>query len=58
MKKKLAYVDYWSHKNTKSGDFLRDILSENFEITNFWWKENDNIPLDQLDKFDYIFFSM
>ena len=56
MKKKLAYVDYWSHKNTKSGDFLRDILSENFEITNFWWKENDNIPLDQLDKFDYIFF--
>ena len=56
MKKKLAYVDYWSHKNTKSGDFLREILSEQFEITDIWWKENDKIPLDQLDQFDYIFF--
>ena len=56
MKKKLAYVDYWSHKNTRSGDFLREILSEKFEITNFWWKENDIIALDKLDEFEYIFF--
>jgi len=56
MKKKLAYVDYWSHKNTRSGNFLREILSEKFEITDFWWKEKDNIPLDTLDEFDYIFF--
>ena len=31
-KKRLAFVDYWSHKSTKSGDFLREILSEKFEI--------------------------
>ena len=34
-KKRLAYVDYWSHKYTKSGNFLREILSEEFEITDF-----------------------
>ena len=32
-KKRLAYIDYWSHKFTRSGDFLREILSEEFEIT-------------------------
>ena len=30
-KKRLVYVDYWSHKYTK-GDFLREIFSEEFEI--------------------------
>ena len=55
-KKRLAYVDYWSHKYTKSGDFLREILSEEFEITDFWWKPNDKIPLNEINKFEYIFF--
>ena len=55
-KKRLAFVDYWSHKSTKSGDFLREIFSEKFEITDFWWKEKEKIPLDELNKFDYIFF--
>ena len=55
-KKRLAYVDYWSHKYTKSGDFLREILSEEFEITNFWWKPKDKIPLNEINKFEYIFF--
>ena len=55
-KKRLAYVDYWSHQYTKSGDFLREILSEEFEITDFWWKENNKIPLNEIDKFEYIFF--
>ena len=55
-KKKLAYVDYWSHQNTKSGDFLREILSEEFEITDFWWKPNHKIPLNEINKFEYIFF--
>ena len=50
-KKRLAYVDYWSHKYTKSGDFLREILSEEFEITDFWWKPNEKIPLDEINKF-------
>ena len=50
-KKRLAYVDYWSHKYTKSGDFLREIFSEEFEITDFWWKPNDKIPLNEINKF-------
>ena len=45
-KKRLAYVDYWSHQYTRSGDFLREILSEEFEITDFWWKPNNKIPLN------------
>ena len=55
-KKKLAFVDYWSHQSTKSGDFLREIFLEKFEITDFWWKEKKKIPLDELNNFDYIFF--
>ena len=56
IKKKLAFVDFWSHKYTKSGDFLREILSEKFEITDFWWKPKVKIPLDRLNKFEHIFF--
>ena len=55
-KKRLAYVDYWSHQYTRSGDFLREILSEEFEITDFWWKPNNKIPLNEINKFEYIFF--
>ena len=43
-KKRLAYIDYWSHQNTKSGDFLREIFSKEFEVTDFWWKPNEKIP--------------
>ncbi len=55
-KKRLAFVDYWSHQSTRSGDFLREIFLEKFEITDFWWKEKKKIPLDELNNFDYIFF--
>ena len=55
IKKKLAYVDFWSHKYTKSGDFLRKILSEEFEIIDFWWKPRMKIPIDRLNKFEHIF---
>ncbi len=33
-KKKLAFVDYWHHEFTRSGDFLRNIFNDEFEITN------------------------
>ena len=56
VKKKLAYVDFWTHKDTKSGDFLREILSEEFEIKDFWWKPREKFPLNELKKYDYIFF--
>ena len=27
-----------------------------FEITDFWWKANDKIPLNEINQFEYIFF--
>lgn len=56
LKKKLAFIDYWHHELTRSGDFLRDILSKEFEITNFWWKPKTKFPIDELQQFDHIFF--
>ena len=56
MKKKIAFIDYWHHKYTRSGDFLRDEFSKEFEITDFWWSKNSLIPINELKKFDYIFF--
>ena len=35
MKEKLAFIDHEYHKKTKSGDFLRKILSKEYKITNF-----------------------
>ena len=55
-KERLAYIDYWSHQSTKSGDFLREILSEEFEIVDFWWKPNEKIPMEEIDKFEHMFF--
>jgi len=55
-KERLAYIDYWSHQSTNSGDFLREILSEEFEIVNFWWKPNEKIPMKEINKFDHMFF--
>ena len=34
MKKKIAFIDYWHHKYTRSGDFLRDEFSKEFENNN------------------------
>ena len=56
MKKKLAFVDYWHHEYTRSNDFLRNELSKEFEITEFWWSKSSRMSLDELRKFDYIFF--
>jgi glycosyltransferase involved in cell wall biosynthesis len=56
MKKKLAYIDYWHHEYTKSNDFLKEELSKEFEITNFWWSKYSKIPINEIKKFDNIFF--
>lgn len=56
LKKKLAFIDYWHHEFTRSGDFLRNILSEEFEITNFWWKPRTKFPIDEIQKYDHVFF--
>ena len=43
MKEKLAFIDHEYHKKTKSGDFLRKILSRQYKITNFWVKKDTKI---------------
>ncbi len=55
-KKKLAFVDYWHHEFTRSGDFLRNIFNDEFEITNFWWKPKSKFEIKKLEEFEYIFF--
>jgi len=55
-KERLAYIDYWTHQYTNSGNFLREILSEEFEIVDFWWKPNEKIPMEEIDKFEHMFF--
>ena len=52
-KERLAYIDYWTHQYTNSGNFLRKILSEEFEIVDFWWKPNEKIPMEEIDKFEF-----
>ena len=55
-KKKIAFVDYWTHKTTGSGNFLRKILSERFEVIDIWWEENKKVDIKKIKTFDYIFF--
>ena len=57
-KKRLAYIDYWSHKYTKSGDFLREILSEEFEITDFGGRKKKKYLLTKLITLNTYFFFM
>ena len=58
-KKRLAYVDYWSHKYTKSGDFLREIFKDEYEIHDYWWNFSNKCSLiNSLINYDNIFFSL
>ncbi len=55
----MAFVDTSLHKNTKSGDFLRELFAPHFEITNFWddaWETDEHIPPEILNKYDYVFY--
>lgn len=59
MKKELAFVDHSFHKFSHSGDFLREILSEKYTITDFWdnqWKGGSSVSPDVLNEYDVIFY--
>lgn len=59
MKKKLAFVDHSFHKFSHSGDFLREILSKEYAITDFWddqWKGGNSVSPDMLNNYDVIFY--
>ena len=57
MKEKLAFIDHEYHKKTKSGDFLRKILSKEYKITNFWVKKDLKIPQKAFVYDNFFFFS-
>lgn len=55
----LAFVDHSFHKKSHSGDFLRELFSEHFQITDFWddsWNGGKQIEVNELNKYDYVFY--
>ena len=58
MKEKLAFIDHEYHKKTKSGDFLRKILSKEYKITNFWVKKDLKIPQKAFVYNNFFFFQI
>lgn len=55
----MAFVDHSFHKNTKSGDFMKELLSSHFETTRYWdesWNGGQGIDIEELNKYDYVFF--
>lgn len=59
MKPKIALIDHSFHKKTHSTDFIREILSHNFEVENFWdesWQGGKTIKVDEISRSDYFVF--
>lgn len=55
----LAFVDHSFHQKSHSGDFLRSLFSNYFEITDYWdesWKGGKQISAKELNKYDYIYY--
>lgn len=55
----MAFIDHSFHKKTLSGDFLRELLSANFEVVNIWdnsWNGGEEIDIDEINKFEYVFY--
>lgn len=61
IKPKLAFVDHSFHQKTRSSDFFRSILEENFTVTTILddsWKGTKNVTAEDLNRqnFDYVLF--
>ena len=59
--KKAAYIDHSFKKKTRSNDFLREILSKEYDLTELWddsWNGGERVSVEYLNKneFDTIFF--
>ncbi|MBI5134442.1 MAG: glycosyltransferase [Candidatus Taylorbacteria bacterium] len=58
-KLRLAFIDHSFHKKSRSGDFLRRIFSDHFEITDYWdesWQGGATVPPEEINKHDYAFY--
>lgn len=59
MKRKAAFVDHSFHKKTSSSIFIKEILSNDFELVDYYdesWNGGDEINIDLLNKYEYIFY--
>jgi hypothetical protein len=59
IKPSLAFIDHSFHQKSKSGDFLREIFREHFNITDYWddsWKGGSTVPPEDINKHDYAFY--
>ena len=57
MKKKIAFIDHNFHQKTRSGDFLRKILSKEFSVDDYWWSlKNQYKIIGDIKHYDYFFF--
>lgn len=61
MKKKAAYIDHSFKKKTKSNEFLKEIFSVEYDLTELWddsWKGGRTLSLEYLNNnnFEVIFF--
>lgn len=55
----LAFVDHSFHKFSRSGDFLRTLFSDRFEIVDYWddaWQGGQSVPVNEINKHEYVFF--
>jgi hypothetical protein len=59
MKPKACVVDHSFHKVTHSFDFIREILSREYDLHDLWddaWSGGQHVPVQELNEFDTIFF--
>lgn len=61
MKETMVFVDHSFHKKTKSGDFLRELFGEKYEIVDLYddsWRGINNLNAETINKYnpDLVFF--
>lgn len=61
MKPRLAFVDHSFHQKTRSGDFLRNLFSAQFEVVDFWddsWEGGTAVTAAEINagNFSHVFF--
>ena len=59
MPPKACIVDHSFHKQTHSFDFVRQFLSQEYELHDYWddaWNGGGHVPIEQLNEYETIFF--
>ena len=59
VKPTMAFIDCGFHRKTKSGDFLRELFSQWFVVTNYWDDSSTGgarVQVSEINKYDYVFY--